>query len=81
MRAESLQERLEWAKLTEADLRQSLRHAGTTRLEQVEAVVMERGGSVSVLRPALPVDPYLLRGVAGYEAFRASRTNRKVNPA
>ena len=77
--SEILQEHLERAKLTEADLRQSLRQSGITRLEQVEAVVMERDGSISVLRSDLPVDPYLLRGVAGYEAFSTSRTNRKTN--
>lgn len=73
--SEILQDHLERAKLTDADLRQSLRKAGITRLEQVEAVVMERDGSISVLRSDLPVDPYLLKGVAGYGAFRARQTN------
>lgn len=58
--AEILQDILERAKLTESDLRQSLRQAAITRRKQVEAVVMERDGSISVLRSDLPVDPYLL---------------------
>lgn len=68
-----LEEHLDRGKLTEADLRQSLRKAGITRLEQVEAVVLERDGSISVLRSDVPVDSYLLKGVAGCEEFRSSR--------
>lgn len=71
--SEIIEEHLRRAKLTEADLRQSLRQAGITRLEQVEAVVMERDGSISVLSSDVPVDPYLLEGVDGYDALRSGR--------
>ena len=70
---EILQEHLDRSKLTEADLRQSLRKAGITRLEQVEAVVLERDGSISVLRSDIPLDSYLLAGVAGCEEVPSSR--------
>ena len=65
---EILPEYLERAKLTEDDLLQSLRKKGITRLTQVQAVIMERDGSISVLKTGEPLDPYLLKGVKGHPA-------------
>lgn len=61
-----LPEYLKRAKLTEEDLLQSLRKKGITQLNQVKAVVMERDGSISVLRTGEGLDPYLLTGVKGH---------------
>ena len=61
-----LPEYLERGKITEADLLQSLRKKGITRLDQVRAVIMERDGSISVLTTETPLDPYLLKGVKGH---------------
>lgn len=63
---EILPEYLETAKLTEDDLLQSLRKKGVTNLSQVKAVIMERDGSISVLKAGTDFDPYLLQGVKGY---------------
>ena len=63
---EILPEYLERAKITEADLLQSLRQKGITRLDQIQAVVMERDGSISVLKSGEPLDPYMLKGVKGH---------------
>lgn len=61
-----LPEYLKRAKLTEEDLLQSLRKKGITQLNQVQAVVMERDGSISVLRAGEGLDSYLLTGVKGH---------------
>ncbi len=73
--SEILHEHLARAKLTEADLRQSLRQAGITSMAEAEAVVMERDGSISVLSSEAPIDTYLLEGVTGYDEYRARRTS------
>lgn len=54
------------ANMTEADLRAKLREANVTHMEQVQAVVMESTGDVSVLHgppDAAPPDEDLLRDV------------------
>lgn len=71
-----LPEYLKRAKLTEEDLLQSLRKRGITQLDQVQAVVMERDGSISVLKTDEPLDPYLLKGVKGVP----STNKEKVDP-
>ena len=63
-----LPEHLKRAKITEADLLQSLRQKGVRRLEEVQAVVMESDGSISVLKTDVPMDTYLLKGVKGHPA-------------
>lgn len=78
MDSEILQEHLDRAKLTEADLRQSLRQAGVTNMEEVEAVVIERDGSISVLASDELIDSYLLEGVTGYEEYHSLQSpNRR----
>lgn len=57
---------LKRAKITEEDLLQSLRRSGITNLNQVRTVVMERDGSISVLKSDAPLDPYILKGVIGH---------------
>jgi uncharacterized membrane protein YcaP (DUF421 family) len=65
---EILPEYLKRAKITEADLLQSLRQHGIRRLEEVQAVVMERDGSISVLKADVQLEVYLLKGVKGHPA-------------
>ena len=60
-----LPEYLERAQLTEDDLLQTLRKSGITQLTQIQAVIMERDGSISVLKTGEPLDAYLLKGVEG----------------
>lgn len=64
--SEILPEYLSRANITEEDLLQSLREEGITHLDQVRNVVMERDGSISVLKSDGPFDPYILKGVEGY---------------
>jgi uncharacterized membrane protein YcaP (DUF421 family) len=53
------------ARVTEDELRQRLRLAGISRLEQVGCVVLERNGQISVLRRDGDLDPRLLGDVPG----------------
>jgi uncharacterized membrane protein YcaP (DUF421 family) len=58
------------ARITPADLRAKLRAANVTDLSQVQAVVMETTGDVSVLS-GTSLDPALLEGVIGVERLNA----------
>lgn len=51
------------AHVSEDDVRQRLRLAGIRRLDEVQCVVLERNGAVSVLRRGEDVDPWLLSDV------------------
>lgn len=73
---EILDDNLDRARITEADLRAKLREANVLHPEQIHAVVMESTGDVSVLHgppdgPALDLD--LLEGVRGVERLREAR--------
>jgi uncharacterized membrane protein YcaP (DUF421 family) len=57
--------RMRRARVTEDELRQRLRLAGISRLEQVGCVVLERNGQISVLRRDAGLDPWLLGDVPG----------------
>ena len=56
-------ENLARAKLTLDDVYEALRLDGTTHLDEVAAVIIERNGTLSVLRRRGPIDPELLRNV------------------
>jgi uncharacterized membrane protein YcaP (DUF421 family) len=60
-----LYENLKIARVSEGDLRNKLREANVTRLEQVKAVVFETTGDVSVLHAEdqKPLDDFLLEDV------------------
>lgn len=60
------------AHVTEDELRQRLRLAGITRLEQVRCAVLERNGEISVLRRDGDLDPQLVTDVP--ELARGART-------
>ena len=60
-----LHQNLDRAHVSEADLRAKLREANVLRLEEVQAVVFETTGDVSVLHDGdgTDVEPWLLEGV------------------
>lgn len=58
-------EHLRRTRVTELDVRAKLRAANVARMEDVQAVVLETTGDISVLHGSEPLDPDLLRGVAG----------------
>lgn len=51
--------------VAEDELRQRLRLAGIRHLDEVRCVVLERNGSVSVVRRSEPLDPWLFSDVPG----------------
>ena len=66
---EIIEENLQRAKVTHADLRAKLREANVTQLTQVQAVVMESTGDIAVLHhnePEHNLDDALLEGVRGW---------------
>ena len=65
-----LEGNLRHARVSREELWAQLRMAGVHRREQVQAVVMETTGDISVLRNGEPLDEELLRGVRGAEALQ-----------
>ncbi len=60
-----LRHNMDRAHVVEDEIRQKLRLAGIHRLDQVQAVVLERNGAVSVIRAGEDVDTWLLSDVHG----------------
>ncbi|MBO6782490.1 MAG: DUF421 domain-containing protein [Alphaproteobacteria bacterium] len=78
---EMLGDQMRKAKITEADLRAKLREANVLDIGQIEAVVAETTGDVSVLHrsPDGPhLDEKLLDGVLGREVFVSYRRRRSA---
>src|SRR4051812_8412685 len=69
---EMLATNLRRAHVSEDELRQRLRLAGVTRLEQVGCAVLERNGQISVLRRGDALDPRLLVDVPDVHRLRGS---------
>ncbi len=67
-----LHQNLRRAHVTPDELRQRLRLAGITRLDQVRCAVLERNGTISVLRRDGDLDPQLVADVPGAEQLTAS---------
>ena len=59
--------------VSEADVRQRLRLAGVHSLAEVEAVVLETNGAVSVVRHGVDVEPWLFADVPGAELVIRAR--------
>lgn len=49
------------------DLQTVMRQAGVTHPAEVQCIVLESGGSYSLIRAGVPIDPEILDGVAGAE--------------
>ncbi len=60
-----LHDNMRKAHVVEDEIRQVLRGAGIRRLAEVRCVILERNGSVSVLRHGHPVDPWLIADIDG----------------
>ena len=56
---------LRTAHITRSELNGALRKAGVRSMSEVACVIHESGGGLSVLRRGVPLDPELLRDVAG----------------
>ncbi len=63
-----LKDNMRKAHVVEDEIRQKLRLAGIRRLEEVHSVILERNGTVSVIRRGTPVDPWLLADVTAVES-------------
>lgn len=68
-----LRDNMRKAHVVEDEIRQNLRLAGIRRLEEVQSVVLERNGAVSVIRCGMPVEPWLFADVPGDESRSAVR--------
>lgn len=66
-----LYENLRSSHVAEDELRQKLRLAGIRSPREVRCVVLERNGSVSVVRQDEPLDPWLFSDVPGMDQVRA----------
>ncbi|MEV4703169.1 YetF domain-containing protein [Actinoplanes sp. NPDC049316] len=73
---EVLHDHLRMTHMVEDELRQQLRLSGIHRYDEVTAVILERTGSVSVLRRGETIAPELLSDVRGSEHLAA----RHVRP-
>jgi|SRR6056297_17251 len=65
-----IDENLKRAKVTHDDLRAKLREANATKMNQIQAVVMESTGDIAVLHnddPTHTVDDKILQGVRGWD--------------
>ena len=63
--AEVLEDHLRLGNVSVGDLRGKLREAGVVRRDEVQVVVLETTGDISVLTGHDPVEPWLLEGVRG----------------
>ena len=56
--------------VVEDEIRQAVRRAGARSLDEVQCVVLERNGTLSVIRTGHDADPWLLEDVAGGDLSR-----------
>lgn len=69
-----LRDNMRRAHVTEDELRQTLRLAGVTRLDEIRCAVLERNGAISVLRRDGELDPDLVCDLPGLAAPTDART-------
>jgi uncharacterized membrane protein YcaP (DUF421 family) len=67
-----LHHNLRKAHITDDELRQKLRLAGIRTLDEVQCVVLERNGQVSVIREGAPITGDLVADVAGHQMLITS---------
>lgn len=60
-----LEDAMRSAHVVDDEIRQRLRLAGVSRLDEVGAVVLERNGNLSVVRRGESMDPWLLEDLGG----------------
>lgn len=65
-----LQANMRSCHIVEDEIRQAVRRAGARSLEEVQCVVLERNGTVSVVRTGGPIHPWLLADVLGAESAK-----------
>jgi uncharacterized membrane protein YcaP (DUF421 family) len=75
-----LAENLRAGHVAEDELRQKLRLAGIRNLSEVQCVVLERTGAVSVVRRSEPLDPWLFSDVPGVQDLGAPATPERDDP-
>lgn len=64
---------LKRAHLAPAEVYAALRKAGISQLSQVQCVVLEATGQLSIVREGVQIDPQLLRGVVGADKVLKKR--------
>lgn len=64
---EIITEQLRKTRLSYSDVRLAVRRAGLASLSQVQCMILEPTGDLSVIRQGVPMDPELLKNVAGVE--------------
>lgn len=62
---------LKRAHLTPAEVYMALRKAGIAQISDVQCVILEATGQLSIIREGVEIDPQLLRGVVSAERVRA----------
>lgn len=61
--------------LVPAEVYAALRKAGISQLDQVQCVILEVTGQLSIVREGVDIDPQLLRGVAGADKVLRGRAS------
>lgn len=62
-----IEEQLRKTHLSKSDVRLAIRRASIPSFEQVQCIILEPTGDLSVFWEGQPIDPNLLRGVAGVD--------------
>lgn len=62
--------------LAPAEVYAALRKSGVSQLSQVQCVVLEATGQLSIVREGVEIDPQLLRGVVGADKVLKKRPGR-----
>lgn len=75
--AEMLEDNLKKARVTPSDIVAKLREANVLTFDDVQAVVLETTGDISVLHGDHPVEPQLLDGVRGRPGFDSADAVRE----
>ncbi|MCS4491334.1 DUF421 domain-containing protein [Corynebacterium sp. ES2794-CONJ1] len=64
---EMIDDQLRKTHVSPSDIRSALRRAGIPTLSMVQLMILEPTGDLTVFKVGIPVDPDLLKGVAGVE--------------
>lgn len=64
-----VEKQLRKARLNRNDIRYAVRKAGVARLEDVQCMILEPNGEITLIRAGVPIEPELLKGVVGVDAI------------